>query len=252
MPNWCSNVMTVYGTKEDLSSFLVDVVCTNDDGSEEIRILDNLVPIPEVLVGSRSPAATEESVQRLIDRRDANVSGEWDHIDDEAIQRERDLLEQAEKALAETGSSDWYHWCIKNWGTKWGDCETRLVHEDSLEDECPHLIFIFDTAWGPMDAGLIEVSKLRPNLKFVTKYEESGMGFLGAFAIHNGEMAYDKGADSQEDIYPDYPEDDGEDDFERWAEWNDLTNELSSFFERNAQRAVGITPSSLVKTGPSG
>ena len=74
-------------------------------------------------------------------------------------------------------------WCLQNWGTKWGDCDTNLMaHNDETT------VVFYDTAWSPMDAGLVNISRLYPTLTFVTVYDEPGMAFMGAGRIVNGEI----------------------------------------------------------------
>ena len=38
-------------------------------------------------------------------------------------------------------------WQYNNWGTKWGDCETKLI-DDVINKDGRELHFTFDSAWG--------------------------------------------------------------------------------------------------------
>jgi len=89
---------------------------------------------------------------------------------------------KAEEMMEKYGSPDWYFWCIKHWGTKWAECDTRIEYETgSAEAKLD-----FDTAWSPPLAGYTEISKQFPSLRFEIVYDEPCMGFGGEAMIQNG------------------------------------------------------------------
>jgi hypothetical protein len=118
------------------------VEITNED--ESISILKNLVPFPTELEG-----------EDILDR-EGNVFGQ---------------------AFTDEG----YSWCLRNWGTKWGDCETEITVNDP-----DHLVIRFQSAWGPALAGIERISRLFPTLTFQTDWVEEGWGFIGAAFFQNG------------------------------------------------------------------
>lgn len=67
-----------------------------------------------------------------------------------------------------TKNSDWFNWCVENWGTKWDACDPVTVC-----DEADCLSFEFDTAWSPPSG-------------FYAKLAEVGIEFLAEFAIEGG------------------------------------------------------------------
>lgn len=80
-------------------------------------------------------------------------------------------------------SGEWdYDVANREWGSKWGDCETFLDEESETR-----LHFTYDTAWGPMDNAIIKLSTKFPKLSFINAFWEPGMGF-------RGEMICEKGA----------------------------------------------------------
>lgn len=81
------------------------------------------------------------------------------------------------------GADDWYNWRIKNWGIKW-DLADVSADSDEYEDFAE---YTFDTPWGPPVQAFEEISKMYPFLEFRLKYDESGMAFMGAAIIQNGE-----------------------------------------------------------------
>ena len=78
-------------------------------------------------------------------------------------------------------SPNWYDWACENWGTKWGMYDTDFDFRNGL------VIGRYDSAWGPCDAGILNVSKLFPTLTFKVDYCEPGMAFMGRQVCQNGE-----------------------------------------------------------------
>ena len=150
---------------------------TNAD--ESITILKNLVPFPTELEGKE------------ITDKDGNVFG---------------------RAFTDEG----YSWCLRNWGTKWGDCETDIV---SFDDAC--LAVRYQTAWSPALEGLERVSLLFPTLTFQTDYVEEGMQYIGAASFQNGNGSV---YDVPESDWPELGKD--EDSEEDWQAWIDAVNDL--------------------------
>ncbi len=103
----------------------------------------------------------------------------------------------------------WYDWAIENWGTKWGDCDTRIIYNNDRATAVG-----FSTAWSPPVAAIETISQMFPTLQFVLSYEEGGMCFLGVIALVDGKCFFNKfieGAD-YEKLYPEREED-------KWDEW---------------------------------
>jgi hypothetical protein len=149
----------------------------NEDGS--IQILKNLIPFPVELEGND------------ITDKDGNVIA---------------------KAFSDAG----YSWCLRNWGTKWGDCETELSAYPPGE-----LVYTFQTAWSPALAGIERISRLFPTLTFQTDWVEEGVQSIGAASYQDGrESIYDV----PESDFPSWEEDEnGEID---WQSLHDAVGEL--------------------------
>ena len=222
MPNWCSNTTTVYGSVDDLTKFVEAVKC--DERSDEVasdlgsfpeaRIFDRLLPFPE----NGHATLTQTNGQNL-----GNVFAKEDET---------------------AGTIDGYQWCLDNWGTKWGDCNTRYEVAPQIAGITgdTHVTFYYDTAWGPADFS--KIAKMYPNLTFITKYEEGGMGFVGAWAWKDGEDAYDHTVNSSDQIYPEHPpfDDDGELDDALYEAWLNSMSDLMGLLESQAQRACDVPP----------
>ena len=160
MPNHCNNTLGVAGKTEEVEKFVEFVTNKDlDKKGDEYQIFKNLMPMPKELEGTTSPSK---------------------EINKELIKK--------------YGSDNWYDWCYKNWGTKWGDYDTsksELVKSVSNKKES-YVHFYYDTAWGPGSEELsILLCNQFPNLNFNLYYEEPGMGFAGQLTINKGEVIGD-------------------------------------------------------------
>jgi len=165
MPNLCNNNLTITGDPSEISRFVkaVTVNYINEETKApktEIRILKSLYPCPA-----------------------------------ELYEVTADFTEKPEME-AKYGASDWYVWCNRYWGTKWGDYDHRDNHPYTEGESTA--VFGFTSAWSPPVQGIAKVSEQFPKLSFILTYEEGGMEFLGAVLIVNGVVVQDI-----EGTYPD-------------------------------------------------
>jgi hypothetical protein len=153
MPNWCNNNLQIRGAKKDVQAFVKLVKSTAVD-DRCACIFRALIPMPDELRNTESPARDEELAKQMKDKY---------------------------------GASDWYDWCIQNWGTKWGCCEIDIDEIHKYDDERYIVNISYDTAWAPGDDELRPMFEIWKNLDFFLSYEESGMGFKGYLAVFRGE-----------------------------------------------------------------
>lgn len=78
----------------------------------------------------------------------------------------------------------WYDWCIKNWGTKWSPSPESISID--CDDDYEYFNASFDTAWSPPIEFFENVSKIYPELVFILRYVEEGVGFTGVTKITKG------------------------------------------------------------------
>ena len=164
MPNWCTNQLIVCGPVTWIDLFHEKI--TVGGGYE---IMNNLYPCPEDLTGYPSRHGTIPDSDPDKERKLANVE-KYDAV-------------------------DWYDWCIKNWGTKWGDCDTEYVASHDGDDGMKISMYRFETAWSPPQEGLVHIAKSFKPLLFDLRYQEPGMGFCGYARIGNGEVINEHTAD---------------------------------------------------------
>jgi hypothetical protein len=84
---------------------------------------------------------------------------------------------------------DWYHWNVRNWGTKWDIAvpngekysDTQMTITDDGD-----VMYHFQTAWSPVGEVLIKLSEMYPTLEFDYEYEEE-QGWGGTCTFLGGE-----------------------------------------------------------------
>lgn len=189
MPNLCDNTLWVVGKPAEVKKFLEASKNPNYgkkakkadyDGkfrkdNREWRIFERNFPCPQELVDT--PSA---------------------FYGDKEKQAEQEKIERAN--VAKYGAKSWYDWCLKHWGTKWGDYDTYLDRQDKNG-----ATFSFTTAWSPGSEGLQKISALWPELAFVNAYEEPGCDFIGCDVfyrgkvVHSGSGGFPEGPDDWDD-----------------------------------------------------
>ena len=105
--------------------------------------------------------------------------------------------ETNESLMAKYGASDWYSWCINNWGTKWD------ISPYSCEIENGQLIGTFDTAWGPPVVAYEKLEEMGFSVR--AYYYEPGMGFAGVYDDGFDEC-YDYSQMSADEVDEELPE----------------------------------------------
>ncbi len=103
--------------------------------------------------------------------------------------------ETNEALMEKYGASDWYSWCLANWGTKWD------ISPYGCEIENGQLVGSFDSPWGPPTEAYSKLEELGFEVR--AYYNEPGMGFAG---VYDGfDECYDysgMSADEAEDYLP--------------------------------------------------
>ena len=236
MPNWCTNHITIEGGHDTLA--YMDLLMKADawersaDDDPEMGQPMQLVPMPAVLRGTRSPAPTGrfDHDGRLMALVNDPSLEHWTPERYEVDKAEHyALVERAEQAKAETGYSDWYSWATDEWGTKWSMEVFSYTFDADID---PEVIRIEgQTAWAPPTELLQKVSE-KFDVKIGLTYCEPGMDFIGASVIVNGVVSDSSGAISEH-----LPSGFDWDDNEAQDIHEDLCAELISEHEQEAWQA---------------
>lgn len=84
------------------------------------------------------------------------------------------------KNLEEYGATDWYDWCVNNWGTKWNAYDFMQIDSNSIS---------FQTAWSTPENIIRALSQKYPSLQFEVKFADENFGYnVGEYTYENGEI----------------------------------------------------------------
>lgn len=101
------------------------------------------------------------------------------------LKSEEDVINFGQQLISniiEYGSTDWYEWSIKNWGTKWNACE-GIVENNEL---------LFETAWSPVPKIVEQLSIKFPDAIFKYDFAEEQICFIcGECSFKNGLLIHD-------------------------------------------------------------
>jgi hypothetical protein len=234
MPNWCETNIMITGDSDTLAE--LDLIMRSE-GYERPRETDEdgqpmrLVPMPEVLQGTRSPAPEGEfdpngRWQALVDDPSNDY---WTpvHYKSEKAAHEA-LVARAARAKAEAGYADWYNWSIDNWGTKW----PMSVHGYTYDSGAIHISG--ETAWAPPSELLRTISERWP-VTIRLSYAEPGMDFIGASVFEKG-LEHDSSGSFLDHM----PDNLDWDDPETWDTEQAVRAELIDHHERQAAIEAGL------------
>ena len=167
MPNWCDNTITLKHSDPTM-------IKRAHDALERGEFLNEFHPVPPDL--------------KIVAGRVGD--------DEDAEQQALVLQENANRA--KYGYTNWYDWCVNEWGTKWdvGDEGSAALNEDGS------LTASFDSAWAPP----IEAYRVLEDLGFEIKayYFEGGMMFAGIYEDGDDDY-YEIGGMNSEQINAELP-----------------------------------------------
>jgi hypothetical protein len=195
MPNWCYNSLVVSGnTEAELQEFLdlanrphmgkVTDWRTLETVSEEVNgVFWNFIrPADEDL--------DDYFAQAVFKKSEAEIgSDEW----------------HAEIAHNLKVGKNWYHWNVREWGTKWDvfiDLDEISITENL--DGTYSFCWYFETAWSPAEPAYHAMARCFPNLTFEYEITEEANFYAGKVRFENGELASEVWVDSP--THADYAE----------------------------------------------
>lgn len=197
MPNWCGNTLTL--THEN-----PEMIARAKTAFANGNLLAEFIPIPAGLRDTVSPNRDED---------------------------------QAKSLREQYGYTDWYDYCVNEWGTKWdvGDSQGIQTYDDN------ELVVYFDSAWAPPIAAYEKFMDL--GFTVYATYYEPGSAFAGIFDEH-GDDYYDlsdmDSGDVKQQLPPDL--DDAFGISESMAEWEaENEDEVTTWYKEGVE-AAGLTP----------
>ena len=158
MPNWCNNSVEIY---HDDPAMIERVRTAFNDG----RLLAEFIPVPaDLQIVAGSVPVAEEAEHKLKE--------EFNRITH--------------------GYTNWYDFCVNEWGTKWD------VGADGnpAQDIPGGLMLGFDSAWAPPCAAYEKLTE--QGFRIRAMYYEPGMAFAGIWEEGNDDYYEYGGMDSKE------------------------------------------------------
>ena len=149
MPNWCSNSINITGPADQVKTLWEQAQANWKN--EDYGLLNAMVPMPDALKGTRSPSPDDGS-QPSVD-----------------------------------GYTNWYDWCVANWGTKWDISDEGLTFTDN-GDGTAQISGWFESAWAPPINAYDTFLDDMDGCSLYATYEEGGMDFAGIY--DNGSDEY--------------------------------------------------------------
>jgi hypothetical protein len=168
MPNWCNNNLTL---EHDDPAMITRAKEALDRG----EFLQEFIPVPKELTETMAGSYGDDAKQK-------------------------DLEAQMKANVAKYGYSNWYDFCVGEWGTKWdvgGDGQSD-IHPDGKS-----LFTSFDSAWSPPVNAYQKLEQL--GFRVNAMFYESGMAFAGIYEDGNCEDFSLEGM-SADEIEQNYPE----------------------------------------------
>lgn len=140
MPNWCNNTVEI---RHEDPVMLERVRTAFNNGA----LLAEFIPVPEELQITAGRTNNPDENQKIVDAEESN--------------REK------------YGYSNWYDFCVSEWGTKWDIGGDGSVPQDIDGG----LMLSFDSAWSPPIAAYEKLTEMGFEIRAF--YHESGMCFAG-------------------------------------------------------------------------
>lgn len=148
------------------------------ENGEKFFDFNKLIPMPEslnVTSGSIENDAIAALIQELSNRtRFLPIAVKVkDGVLDEKYRdpvKKKELLEaglQYAQNIVRYGSSSWYEWCCKHWGTKWNAYELKIIDDDTIS---------FETAWSNPEPVILKLADMYPESEIEHLWADEDIG----------------------------------------------------------------------------
>ena len=189
MPNHVQNILTITGHKNHVERMLKHL-----ENGEDKFSFKKIIPMPEELEGTRSPAniVSESEYKKLQYQKNFSADPDPRFGTKGSITKK-----MSEDWIERFGADNWYDWTCNNWGTKWGAYDVTISEPSELGDGKIEVVIHFQTAWS---SGALAISKLAENYRtidFYLRYADEDCG------SNTGEIWWKEGFTHDNNI-PDY------------------------------------------------
>lgn len=197
MPNHTETILTVTGDKKQLATFVEKHIVETKDGEGRQFDFNTITPCPDVLFKACSPSPLDMGKDKEGNYKALERIKGLDIPDEDKAKRLKDEQAELNRAIEnkrEYGSANWYSFCLKHWGTKWGAYGCHITQEDK---DC--FVLHYQTAWSPATPILVKLGKMYPKLTFDNVFVDEGWNYAG-YIIVEGRYLTDKIFDNSDDI----------------------------------------------------
>ena len=186
MPNWTSNICEISGSVDNVKKFLDVITVHNTDTNEVYYDLTKCNPLPKIFQTMHSGSRTIDDVRY----------NNW-FEDEDGV---RPLLEvNALQITEEYGCSDPLDWQYRNWGTKWGDSDTKITSDIVCEDT-REITLVYDSPWNEPWMLLNDIA-LKYDLKISNTWDIEMMeNSISRYPIDSHEDVYEEFRQNHEDM----------------------------------------------------
>lgn len=175
MPNHVYSHVKFSGDQAQIDALLAGAASVDAETGEPFINFSKLYPCPPELTATVSPVrivseeeyAAETERLATLDKPDPLNCGR--------------AITAAMRAdyLQRFGVDNWYDWCCRYWGTKWGTYCVKQVAPNEYH---------FETAWSPASGLWERISELFPAVRIKTAFVDEGEGFYGRETYFGGEV----------------------------------------------------------------
>ena len=171
MPNHVQNILTIVGHKNHVEPMLKHL----EDGDNKFSF-NKILPIPEELKGTRSPAKIVSEAEYKKIQYDKNF-----RADPNPMFADKGAITQkmSDDWKERFGADNWYDWTTTKWGTKWGAYEVTIEEPESLLDRGEgfgKVVVYFQTAWSCGYMVLANLASQYPTIEFYLRYADEDCG----------------------------------------------------------------------------
>jgi hypothetical protein len=110
-------------------------------------------------------------------------------------------FEVNEAMVAKYGYSNWYDFCVANWGTKW---DVGADGQPAIDNDTNTLCLNFDSAWAPPTVAYEQLVEM--GFKILAYYYEPGMCFCGKWEDGDDDY-YEYGDMTSDEVAATIPDD---------------------------------------------
>lgn len=210
MPNHVKNIIKMKGiTKLPLFS--------KDEEGKDYFDFNKLIPMPESLNLSSGSSetvaimATLDAIRKSLGRSNVAMQfkGLFNNDLEERIKTHlesdwnkentrEELIELGLKYISNAalyGSTSWYDWCIRRWGTKWNAYGYEEISEDEIS---------FETAWNMPGPVIEKLADMYPDIEIEHWWADEDMGSNSGYCYYHKEVSSGGYDETDQEAYENY------------------------------------------------